>query len=380
VIRAVNNKIARFLSEHAPETPCLVVDLDAIAEAYELLTRYLSAASVYYAVKANPAPEIVAMLVRKGSNFDVASPAEIGLCLGNGATPDRLSYGNTIKKEKDIAFAYAQGVRLFALDSAAELEKLARQAPGARVFCRILVSCEGADWPLSRKFGCAPEMAVTLLHRARDLGLDPYGVSFHVGSQQTDLSQWNRAVGAVARMFTLLAETDINLRMVNIGGGFPARYRGEVAGIEAYARAVTDALTRHFGNRLPEIIVEPGRSLVGDAGAIHSEVVLISDKGDGGGKRWVYLDVGKFNGLAETMGEAIKYRIEAPGRSGPPVPVILAGPTCDSADILYEQTEYCLPADLEVGDKVAILSAGAYTASYASVGFNGFPPLRTYCI
>jgi len=376
----VNNKIARFLSENSPETPCLVVDLDVIAEAYDLLTRYLSVASVYYAVKANPASEVVAMLVERGSNFDVASPAEIGLCLGNGAPPDRLSYGNTIKKERDIAFAYAQGVRLFAFDSEVELEKLARQAPGARVFCRILVSCEGADWPLSRKFGCAPEMAVGLLHRARELGLDPYGVSFHVGSQQTDLSQWDSAVGAVARMFTLLAETDINLRMVNIGGGFPARYRGEVAGIEAYARAVTDALTRHFGNRLPEIIVEPGRSLVGDAGAIQSEVVLISDKGDGGGKRWVYLDVGKFNGLAETMGESIKYRVEAPGRSGPPVPVILAGPTCDSADILYEHTEYRLPADLAVGDKVAILSAGAYTASYASVGFNGFPPLRTYCI
>jgi ornithine decarboxylase len=376
----VNNKIARFLSDHSPETPCLVVDLDVIAEAYDLLTRYLSVANVYYAVKANPAPEIVAMLAERGSNFDVASPAEIGLCLGNGAIPERLSYGNTIKKEKDIAFAFAQGVRLFAFDSEAELEKLARQAPGARVFCRILVSCEGADWPLSRKFGCAPEMAVALLHRARDLGLDPYGVSFHVGSQQTDLSQWDHAVGAVARMFTLLAETDINLRMVNIGGGFPARYRGEVAGIERYAQAVTDALTRHFGNRLPEIIVEPGRSLVGDAGAIQSEVVLISDKGDGGGKRWVYLDVGKFNGLAETMGESIKYRIEAPGRSGPPLPVILAGPTCDSADILYEHTEYRLPGDLEVGDKVAILSAGAYTASYASVGFNGFPPLRTYCI
>lgn len=376
----MNNKIARFLSDHCPETPCLVVDLDVIAEAYDLLTRYLSVASVYYAVKANPAPEIVAMLARRGSKFDVASPAEIGLCLDSGATPERLSYGNTIKKEKDIAFAYAQGVRLFAFDSEAELQKLARQAPGARLFCRILVSCEGADWPLSRKFGCAPEMAVGLLHRARDLGLDPYGVSFHVGSQQTDLSQWDHAVGAVARMFTLLAETDINLRMVNIGGGFPARYRGEVAGIERYAQAVTDALTRHFGNRLPEIIVEPGRSLVGDAGAIQSEVVLISDKGDGGGKRWVYLDVGKFNGLAETMGECIKYRIEAPGRSGAPLPVVIAGPTCDSADILYEHTEYRLPADLEVGDKVAILSAGAYTASYASVGFNGFPPLRTYCI
>jgi ornithine decarboxylase len=376
----MNHKIARFLSENAPATPCLVVDLDLIAEAYGLLRRHLSNASIYYAVKANPAPEIVAMLAGKGANFDVASPAEIDLCLGHGATADRLSFGNPIKKERDIAAAFEAGVRLFAFDSEGELEKLARRAPGARVFCRILVSCEGAEWPLSRKFGCTPEMAAVLLEKARAMGLDPYGVSFHVGSQQTDLSQWDKAIGAVARMFTLLAESEINLRMVNIGGGFPAQYRGRIAGLGDYAEAITDAFTRHFGNRLPEIIVEPGRSLVGDAGLIQSEVILIADKGDGGEKRWVYLDVGKFNGLAETMGESIRYRIEVPGRSGPPSPVIIAGPTCDSADILYERSEYRLPADLEVGDKVEILSTGAYTASYAAVGFNGFPPLRTYCI
>jgi len=375
----MNKKITRFLADKMPETPCLVVDLDVVAKAYDMLRRYLPIASVYYAVKANPAAEIVAMLVKKGSNFDVASPAEIALCLGNGATPERLSFGNTIKKERDIAAAYAAGVRLFAFDSEAELEKLARSAPGSRVFCRILVSCDGADWPLSRKFGCTPELAVTLLCRARDYGLDPYGVSFHVGSQQTDLGQWDGAVASAARMFSLLAEADITLRMVNIGGGFPARYRSEVSPVEAYAGAVTAALTKHFGNHIPEIIVEPGRSLVGNAGVIQTEVVLIADKGDGG-KRWVYLDAGKFNGLAETMDESIKYRIETPGRGGPAAPVVIAGPTCDSADILYEKTEYRLPLALEVGDKVEIQSTGAYTSSYASVGFNGFPPMRTYCI
>ncbi|HEV2188350.1 MAG TPA: type III PLP-dependent enzyme [Stellaceae bacterium] len=376
----MNKKISRFLAETVPETPCLIVDLDIVGKAYDLLRRYLPNASVYYAVKANPARDIVAMLAKKGSSFDVASPSEIALCLDNGATAERLSFGNTIKKERDIAAAYAAGIRLFAFDSEAELGKLARVAPGARVFCRILVSCDGADWPLSRKFGCTPEMAVTLLSRARDFGLDPYGVSFHVGSQQTDLNQWDGAIGAAARMFSLLAEADINLRMVNIGGGFPAQYRGEVSPIANYAAAVTTALTRHFGNHLPEVIVEPGRSLVGDAGVIQSEVVLISDKGDGDGKRWIYLDVGKFNGLAETMDESIKYRIETPGRNGPSGPVVIAGPTCDSADILYEKTQYKMPLSLSVGDKVEILSTGAYTASYASVGFNGFAPIRTYCI
>jgi ornithine decarboxylase len=376
----MNERIARFLADNAPETPCLVVDLDTIVEAYDKLRRHLPLARVYYAVKANPAPAIVAMLEGKGAHFDVASRGEIELCLDNGVGAERLSFGNTIKKEKDIAFAYRAGLRLFAFDGVHELEKLARAAPGSRVFCRILVDCRGAEWPLSRKFGCAPDMALDLLRRAREVGLDPYGVSFHVGSQQTDLGQWESAVGAASRMFSLLAEADIELRMINIGGGFPAHYTGEVPAIEQYAQAVMAAVTRHFGNHLPEIIVEPGRSLVGDAGVIHSEVVLISEKGGGDDRRWVYLDVGKFNGLAETMDESIKYRIATPGRGGQSGPVILAGPTCDSADILYEKTDYRLPLGLEIGDKVAILAAGAYTASYASVGFNGFAPIRTYCI
>jgi len=375
-----NPKIARYLAEQQPATPCLVVDLEVVAEAYKELRRYLPLARVFYAVKANPAPEIVGVLGDLGSNFDVASPSEIELCLERGISSDRISFGNTIKKERDIAFAYERGLRLFAFDSAAELEKLARSAPGSRVFCRILVECEGADWPLSRKFGCAPEMAVALLRQARDLGLDPYGVSFHVGSQQTDLAQWDGAIGRAAEMFSVLAQADINLRMVNIGGGFPARYRNDVQPVERYAAAVMAAITRHFGNDLPEIIVEPGRSIVGDAGVIQSEVVLIAQKSFADDKRWVYLDIGKFNGLAETADESIKYRLRTSHDGGATAPVVIAGPTCDSADILYEKSEYRLPLDLKVGDKVELLSAGAYTASYASVGFNGFAPIKTYCI
>jgi len=375
-----NKKITRFLEEQRPETPCLVVDLDVVAEAYGMLRHYLPLARVFYAVKANPAEEIVALLRGLGSNFDVASRGEIDLCLGKGVLAEHMSFGNTIKKERDIAYAFECGVRLFAFDSAAELEKLARAAPGAQVFCRILVDSEGAEWPLSRKFGCSPEMAVELLRRAKAQGLDPYGVSFHVGSQQTNVDQWDNAIGRAARMFSLLAQADVSLRMVNIGGGFPAHYRGEVPGVERYCNAVMAAITRHFGNDLPEIIVEPGRSVVGDAGVIQSEVVLISQKEFRDPKRWVYLDVGKFNGLAETMDESIKYRIATPADGGPTGPVVLAGPTCDSADILYEKTEYRLPQALKVGDKVEILATGAYTSSYASVNFNGFTPIKTYCI
>ena len=379
-MNVVNKKIAKFLAEQKPETPCLIIDLDIVTQAYKLLRRYLPLARVFYAVKANPAPEVVGSLKDLGSSFDVASRNEIDLCLGRGVSADNISFGNTIKKERDIAYAYEKGVRLFAFDSQPELEKLSRAAPGSRVFCRILVECTGADWPLSRKFGCAPEMAVELLRNARDMGLDPYGVSFHVGSQQTDLSQWDSAIGRAAKMFTALAETDINLRMINVGGGFPAKYRGDVPAVVNYANAVMSAMTAHFGNNLPDMIIEPGRSIVGDSGVIQSEVVLISRKSDNDPKRWVYLDVGKFGGLAETMDEAIKYRIKTPADGGPRGPVVIAGPTCDSADILYERTVYRLPLDLKVGDKVEILATGAYTSSYSAVNFNGFAPLKTYCI
>jgi len=373
-------KIARFLDEVRPVTPCVVVDLDVVRENYWSLRHWLPLAQVYYAVKANPAPEIVRMLADLGSSFDVASRGEIDLCLANGVRPERISFGNTIKKQSDIAYAYDRGVRLYAFDSQAELEKLAVSAPGSKVFCRILMTCDGAEWPLSRKFGCEEDMARDLLLAARELGLDPYGVSFHVGSQQTDLNQWDIAVGKAAALFRELETDGIELRMINLGGGFPARYRSDVPAVERYADAVMTAMTSHFGNALPAMIIEPGRSLVGDAGILETEVVLISQKGYDDPTRWVYLDIGKFGGLAETMDEAIKYRIQTPHDGSDTAPVILAGPTCDSADILYEKAGYEMPVSLRVGDKLRILSTGAYTTSYSAVNFNGFAPLKAYFI
>ena len=378
----MNAKISRYLQDNRPATPCLVMDLDVVKANYQALRHWLPLARVYYAVKANPTPDIVQMLVEQGSFFDVASRGEINLCLDCGASPDNLSFGNTIKKSADIAYAYDKGIRLFAFDSQQELHKIAKNAPGSRVFCRVLMTCEGAEWPLSRKFGCEVEMAHDLLIEARSLGLEPYGVSFHVGSQQTNLEQWDVAVGKTALLFSSLNEAGIGLKMVNLGGGFPAHYHYRVAGIDSYAHAVMDAMTRHFGNDLPAMIIEPGRSLVGDAGVVESEVILVSHKSHDDPVRWVYLDVGRFGGMVETMDEAIKYRIETdhPQNDEAAAPVILAGPTCDSVDILYEQNRYSLPLSLGEGDRVRFLSAGAYTASCASVGFNGFDPMTTICI
>ncbi len=373
-------KINTFISKHSPSTPFLVVDLEVVAAKYADMRRTMPRGDIFYAVKANPAPEVLSLLAGLGSNFDVASPGEIDLVLAAGATPERISYGNTIKKEADIAYAYAKGVRLFAFDSENELQKLSRSAPNAHVFCRILTTCDGADWPLSRKFGCELDMASTLLKMARDLKLQPRGVSFHVGSQQTRLDQWDRPLEQAAQLFRELRDSGITLDLVNIGGGLPAQYRDKIESIDSYAAAIRAAFSKYFGDDSPRIIIEPGRSLVGDSGILEAEVVLVSKKSSGEDVRWVYLDVGKFGGLAETLDEAIKYKIEVVGRKGATGPVIIAGPSCDSADILYEKFRYELPLSLKAGDRVRIHTTGAYTTTYSSVGFNGFEPLKTHCI
>jgi ornithine decarboxylase len=374
----MNDRIMRFLAEKRPDTPCLVVDTRVIEANYRRLRAALPLAEIYYAVKANPALEVLRVLVGLGSRFDAASVYEIERCLAAGARAETISYGNTIKKQVDIARAHALGVRLYAFDSEAELAKLAAEAPGAAVLCRILVPEEGARWPMARKFGCEVGMARDLLLAAKALGLTPYGVSFHIGSQQTDPSGWEVAIARTAMLFTALNEAGVELKAINLGGGFPLRYRDEIPEIEAYAGSIMESIVRHFGNHIPEMAIEPGRVLAGDAGVIQSEVVLISRKSREDERRWIYLDIGKFGGLAETEGERIQYRIRTPRDGGETGPVVLAGPTCDGTDILYEASGYELPLDLEIGDRIEILDAGAYTETYASIGFNGIPPLRSY--
>jgi ornithine decarboxylase len=372
-------KVARFLADHQPATPCLVLDVDRVESNFRALRSALPLARIYYAVKANPAAPILERLVGLDSNFDAASAEEIDACLEAGAAPARISFGNTIKKVSAIRRAHAAGVSLFAFDSDEELDKIARHAPGSRVYCRILVENAGADWPLSRKFGTTLDHARDLMLRAGDMGLDPYGLSFHVGSQQTETTSYEAAIGRVAMLFTDLMDQGVNLRMVNLGGGFPTSYRDDVPGIDTFGSAIMGAMTRHFGNALPEMLVEPGRFLVADAGVVQAEVVLVSRRGNDP-VRWVYLDIGRFGGLAETEGEAIKYRLTTDHDGGETGPVAIAGPTCDGADILYEKSNYRLPLALSSGDRLSLLSTGAYVTTYASQRFNGFAPLVEHYI
>ncbi|TDP97103.1 type III PLP-dependent enzyme [Labedaea rhizosphaerae] len=368
-------RLRAYLDRRQPPTPCLAIDLPQVRAAYQDLTAALPSVDLYYAVKANPAPELLGALVALGAGFDVASPGEIDLCLAAGADPSRLSYGNPIKKASDIAHAYTKGVRRFTTDALSDVEHLARFAPGSAVSCRILVDAPASQTPFGRKFGCAPSMAVRVLRAARDLGLDAEGLAFHVGSQHLSPSAWVAGIEQAAAVWHEVG----GLRVLNVGGGFPTGYRSPVRALPEFGRAIDDAVARSF-DEPPLLVAEPGRALVAEAGVLRSEVVLVTCKSDVDTHRWVYLDIGRYGGLAETELEMIAYPLATAHDGAEDGPVIIAGPTCDGDDVLYQRTPYRLPLALAAGDHVDILGAGAYTASYASVGFNGFPPMSTHCL
>ncbi|WP_407356120.1 type III PLP-dependent enzyme [Methanolobus sp. WCC5] len=361
------------------ETPFLIVDLAKVEKMYDALVKNMPFVKIYYAIKANPLDEVILTLKNKGSNFDAATTYEIDQLLRLGVPPERISYGNTIKKEKDIAYAYEKGVRLFVTDSESDLMKIARRAPGSRVFFRLLTESDGADWPLSRKFGAHPDITYEMILQAHKLGLEPYGLSFHVGSQQRDIGQWDNALSKCKYLFEAVALQGIKLKMINLGGGFPAKYLSPANELETYAHEILRFIQEDFGEEHPEIIIEPGRSLTADAGIIVTEVIMISKKAKLNQYKWVYLDIGKFGGLIETLDECIKYPIYSE-KEGYEEEVILAGPTCDSMDILYEDHKYVFPNTLNEGERLYIFTTGAYTQSYSSVAFNGFPPLKAYVI
>jgi ornithine decarboxylase len=368
-----------YVASREFDRPTLVLDINAVANRYHALKRGLGDVNIHYAVKANPEREVISRLVAEGSRFDAASRGEIELCLSLGARPSEISFGNTVKRASDIAFAYQAGLTLFAADSDGELVKIARNAPGSEVYIRLLIEESEADWPLSRKFGTTGEEAIRLMGVARNLGLQPVGISFHVGSQTRDPAMWNKPLAFAAGVWHKARMAGFDLDLLNIGGGFPAFYGEAMDDAETYAGRVMTLVRDLFG-RVPRIMAEPGRGLVAEAGLIVAEVMLVSKKRPEDDHRWVYLDIGKFSGLAETMDEAIRYQFQTSWDGTTTGPCILAGPSCDSADVLYEKRPVQLPLALSSGDRVLILACGAYTSSYSSVGFNGFPPLDVVCI
>ena len=355
-----------------PQTPYLTIDLGRVRTNLHTLRAALPDARIRYAVKANPAEPILRLLAAEGAAFDVASVGEIDACASAGIDGHRLTFGNTIRKASELAQACARGVRRFTFDTEHAVTSIAEQACGSSVECRIAPAFPSSVTPFGHKFGCAPADAAGLLNRARRLGLRPEGVCFHVGSQQLDPAAWELGIRCAAPIFDAMGD----LTTINVGGGFPIAYTTGAPGLDLVADSIMSALTRYFGANPPQLVVEPGRVIVASAGTIGCQVVSVRTGTDG--RRWVYLDIGRYGGLAETENEYIRYRLRT-DRDGEPVgDAVIAGPTCDGDDVLYQ--EYPLPVTLGPGDRVEIDDAGAYTASYASVAFNGFPPLPTYFV
>ncbi|AIA01830.1 type III PLP-dependent enzyme [Streptomyces noursei] len=363
----------------------IVLDLAGIADNHAILQRELPGVAVRFAMKACPMDAVLACLAERGAGVDAASPREIAQALRAGVPIDRIHYGNTVKSDRDLAEAHRLGVRDFATDSLEDVAAIAAHAPGARVFCRLATDGDGALWGLSNKYGCSPADAVRVLAAARDAGLVPNGLSFHVGSQQMTADAWRRALDRTAETLVALRRRGLSVARVNLGGGLPALGYADRRGrpldppvdkIFAVIREGLERLPEVCGHPL-EFLVEPGRYLVADHGAVRAHVARLTtrEQPDGTRQRWLYLSVGKFNGLYEM--DQLQYRLVFPAHAGTArLPAVVAGPTCDGDDAFASDGGLVeVPADLASGDPVWVLSCGAYAISYLTQGFNGFRPL-----
>jgi len=348
-----------------PTGPELIMDLDVVTDHFRRFTDALPGVAVHFAMKCQPDPPLLRHLLSLGSRFEVASSPELATLTSLGVRPSEVIFSNPVKPWWHIRDAYAAGVRRFAADSEVELAKLSRYAPGSKVMIRLAVAPAASDVPSEGKFGIEPDEAVRLLVAARAAGLQPWGLTFHVGSQMTDPRAWQEPIRDARMIMERLAHSGVRLTALDIGGGFPADYGQAVPPIEDYGVIIRSALAT-----LPyavEVLAEPGRGLVADAGRLETTVIGTAERR---GRRWVHLDVGAFNGVMEALETARQLVLPMRDhREGPTAPWVVTGPSCDSQDTLHHSVS--LSADLQVGDRVTLHTAGAYTTAYACA-FNGF--------
>jgi len=371
---AVAHHALRFLDADDGRTPVLALDLGVVAQRYRELTDALPRAQVFYAMKANPHPAVIDLLASLGCGIDAASTNEVDTALAHGVPPGLISYGNTVRRATEIDHARTAGVDLFAVDDERELDKLLEHAPGCTVLARVNTEGTGAAWPLSRKFGTDVDTAASMLLRALERG-HRVGATFHVGSQQSDPGAWDIALGHVAEVLDRLPLGSDEPFLVNLGGGLPSTLADPTPALAEFAGAIDRAVERHLAGSSYAFAIEPGRFLVADAGVIETEVIGVVERPGQACSRWVFVDVGLFQGLSEASGEEIRYPLTSDA-DGAAEPAVVAGPTCDSTDILYEHRPVDLPSGLRSGDRIRLHGAGAYTVSCSTLGFNGFEPLR----
>jgi ornithine decarboxylase len=352
------------------EPPYLLMDKAKVRQKVHAIGKNIRNSEVYYAVKANPDIEILKLINSLGIGFEIASEGEMSVLESIGVTSDKMITSNPIKTFRFLRMAAESGVDYFSYDSEAEVLKMREYAPGANLYVRLTVPNEGSEWPLSKKFGVEVEEAVELLLLAKKKGLNPIGITFHVGSQCTNMYNWNSALDKAKDLWDRAEKAGIRLSLLNIGGGYPIRYTKDVVGIPTIEKNINKAIHQKFPKKT-RILIEPGRSVVGDAGIFVTKVIGKTSRGD---EQWLSIDVGVFNGLMESVG-GIKYSYVVEG-SKDIKKWTLAGPSCDSFDVIEKNIILPEPA---IGSYILILSSGAYTISYASE-FNGLSIPRTILI
>ncbi|HSX06637.1 MAG TPA: type III PLP-dependent enzyme [Candidatus Saccharimonadia bacterium] len=371
--RLNRNRLDSILNVPNRQTPFIVTNLSVVEAKATTFQKLLPKVGIYYAIKANNDPGIIKTLDRYVEGYDVASLGEVKHLISLGVPASKIVYSNPVKIPEHIVGAYGVGVRYFAFDSLAEIEKLAKYAPGSKVYLRLKVSDYGSKFPLSRKFGVDATYALDYCSIASDYGLQVVGVTFHVGSQSENSQVWSEAIKTAGDVIQQLREKGINIELLNLGGGFPADYGDPVPGLGQAARVIKAALRAHIPKDIC-VIAEPGRYMVANAGSVVTTVIGRENRS---GVDWLYLDMGTFQGLIEPL-EMPNLRYPIVTDKNPRCrksTFVLSGPSCDAYDTLG--ADYILPADLKVGDRLYICATGAYSQVYAS-SFNGFEPPKVY--
>ena len=356
-------EIVRQAARQKYSRPFLILDNAIVRDKARRLRAAMPRVRPHYAVKANPDRRVLKVLAQEGCGFEIASTAELDLLLSLGVPAAEVFYSNPMKSREAIAYAAAKGVEWFVVDSLDEMRRVFEMKRDAKQYLRIATPNIGSDWPLSGKLGAGASDAREIVAAAARLGVDLAGVTFHVGSQCRNPENWRVAMEKARGLFDLMIKAGLKPRLLNIGGGFPVRHVKPIPSIEVIGNVVNESL-KAFPEEV-KVIAEPGRYLVSDAGYFVCRVLGTATRT---GKRWMHWDAGLFGGVIETT-EGLKYRIRTE-RSGPDIPWHVAGPTCDSVDVILRDEP--LPSDLQEGDFIYIRNAGAYSTAYASE-FNGFP-------
>ncbi len=343
--------------------PFLLVDSNIIRNKIRRFKATMPRVHPHYAAKANPDARVLKTLIEEGSGFEIASIAELDLLLGLGVPAAEIYYSNPMKSRSYLEYAASKGVEWYVLDSIEELRKIVSVKPDAKLYLRIDTPNIGSDWPLAGKFGTHLADIKEIINEAASLSADLAGVTFHVGSQCRNPQNWRVGIERAKNVFADMRQAGLRPRLLNIGGGYPVRHVKPIPSIEVIADVINAAIAD-----LPEeirIMAEPGRYLVSDSACFVCRVVGTATRN---GKRWMYWDAGIFGGIIE-VSEGLRYEILT-NRTGSNTPWSIAGPTCDSVDVLMH--DELLPEDVQEGDFIFIPNAGAYTTAYAS-NFNGFP-------